>query len=204
MALHGALDGEDYAPIRRQDIANSGLDYLALGHVHQCSGLQREGGTHWAYCGCPHGRGFDELGEKGVLCVEVTADAVTAEFVPLGARRYEILCVDLTDSTNLLASILTALPAHTEDDIYRIRLVGQRQEDSLPLADLRERLSPRFYTLDLRDETRAPQALWARQQEDNLTGLFLTEMRAEGDDATHTLAVRFGLAALERREDVAL
>ena len=68
MVLHGQVDGAgDYAPISREDIAASGLHYLALGHVHQCSGVQREETTFWAYPGCPEGRGFDETGEKGVL-----------------------------------------------------------------------------------------------------------------------------------------
>ena len=68
MVLHGQVDGAgDYAPISREDIAASGLTYLALGHVHQCSGVQREGNTFWAYPGCPEGSGFDETGEKGVL-----------------------------------------------------------------------------------------------------------------------------------------
>ena len=69
--LHGEVEGKgDYAPISKASIAGSGLDYLALGHIHQCSGLQREGNTFWAYPGCPEGRGFDETGEKGVLCLE--------------------------------------------------------------------------------------------------------------------------------------
>ena len=42
--LHGAVGAErDYGPISSLDIAASGLDYLALGHVHRASGLRREG-----------------------------------------------------------------------------------------------------------------------------------------------------------------
>ena len=59
-----------YGPISPGDIAASRLDYLALGHIHQASGLQREGSTYWAYPGCPEGRGFDELREKKALYVE--------------------------------------------------------------------------------------------------------------------------------------
>lgn len=65
MAVHGEVDGRgEYGPISREDIARSGLDYLALGHIHQTSGLQREGDAFWAYPGCPEGRGFDELGTR--------------------------------------------------------------------------------------------------------------------------------------------
>ena len=95
MAVHGEVDGRgEYGPISREDIACSGLDYLALGHIHQTSGLQREGDTFWAYPGCPEGRGFDELGDKGVLYVEAEPGSCRAEFVPLCRRRYQILSVD--------------------------------------------------------------------------------------------------------------
>ena len=66
MALHGDVEGKGrYGPIALEDIAASGLTYLALGHIHACSGLQKAGDTYWAYPGCPEGRGFDELGDEG-------------------------------------------------------------------------------------------------------------------------------------------
>ena len=84
--LHGEAEGKgDYAPISKASIAGSGLDYLALGHIHQYSGLQREGNTFWAYPGCPEGRGFDETGDKGVLYIEAEPGNCRAEFVPCAA-----------------------------------------------------------------------------------------------------------------------
>lgn len=57
MALHGDVEGKGrYGPIALEDIAASGLTYLALGHIHACSGLQKAGDTYWAYPGCPEGR----------------------------------------------------------------------------------------------------------------------------------------------------
>ena len=66
MALHGdALNaGSPYNAVTREQIAASGLCYLALGHIHEKSGLQRAGETFYAWPGCPMGRGFDELGQK--------------------------------------------------------------------------------------------------------------------------------------------
>ena len=108
--LHGEVAAQgDYGPISEEDIAASGLDYLALGHVHQYSGLRRAGETFWAYPGCPEGRGFDELGEKGVLWLEVEKGRTEAEFVPLCRRRYQILSVDLTGQADPAAAVLAAL-----------------------------------------------------------------------------------------------
>ena len=209
MAVHGEVDGRgEYGPISREDIARSGLDYLALGHIHQASGLQREGNTFWAYPGCPEGRGFDELGDKGVLYVEAEPGSCRAEFVPLCRRRYQILSVDLTGQADPAAAVLAALPPQTGEDIYRLLLTGERGLEGLDLGELERELSPRFWGLTLRDHTRAARALWERKGEDILTGLFLREMegrcQAEPENEAVQLAVRFGLAALEHGEDVAL
>lgn len=69
LCLHGDVGapGSAYGPVLREQLAASGLHYAALGHIHQYSGVQRDGNTCWAYPGCPEGRGFDELGDKGVL-----------------------------------------------------------------------------------------------------------------------------------------
>lgn len=207
MCVHGdAAPNSPYGPVAPMDISASGLDYLALGHIHQCSSLQREGNTFWAYPGCPEGRGFDELGEKGVLYLEVEKDTVTAQFIPLGQRRYEILTVDISEADSPMSAILAALPPDTGRDIYRLILTG---EGAAPdLRALEQTLAPRFYGLTLEDRTRLPQDLWQRREEDTLTGLFLQTMydkcRENPDEPLYQLAARFGLAALENGEDIAL
>ena len=69
VCVHGEVGnpGSRYDPIDERDIAASGADYIALGHVHACSGLKKAGKTYYAWPGCPEGRGFDECGEKGCL-----------------------------------------------------------------------------------------------------------------------------------------
>lgn len=204
MALHGDVEGKGrYGPIALEDIAASGLTYLALGHIHACSGLQKAGDTYWAYPGCPEGRGFDETGEKGVLLLHAQPGQVVGEFVPLCRRRYQDIRVDVTGSDPLDA-VLNALPPATEEDIYRITLTGACTAPDL--ARLQRALAPRFYGLTVRDETRLPQDLWQRREEDSLTGLFLREMEQlcakRPDDPVCRLAARFGLAALENGEDI--
>ena len=108
--LHGELDGAEarYGPIRREEAAASGLCYLALGHVHKRTAPLTLGRTVCAWPGCPEGRGFDELGEKGVLWLEVEKGRTEAEFVPLCRRRYQILSVDLTGQADPAAAVLAA------------------------------------------------------------------------------------------------
>ena len=62
---HGEAEGKgDYAPISKVSIAGSGLDYLALGHIHQYSGLQREGNTFWAYPAAPRAGALTRRGTR--------------------------------------------------------------------------------------------------------------------------------------------
>ena len=204
MCLHADQSpGSPHGPITPDMIAASGLTYLALGHIHAGSGLQRSGNTFYAYPGCPEGRGFDETGEKGVLVVSAEPGAVEAHFVPLCRRRYERLSVDVTGKEPLSA-VLAALPEHTLPHFYRITLTGE--SDGVDSAALTAALSPRFAALSLRDATRLPTDLWAKRGTDDLTGQFLEKMyqlcQIQPDNETLRLAARFGLAALEGGEDL--
>ena len=191
-----------YHPVSPEEIARSGLDYLALGHVHAPSGLQRSGDTYWAYPGCPEGHGFDELGDRGCLIVDIAGKGqVSARFCPLAKRRYLEIEADVTASDPLTVA-LTALESQSPEDCVKLLLTGEC--DAPPALDsLARRLEGRVFALRLRDRTRPRAGLWDRAGEDTLTGAFLRGMkdRLADRDETAELAVRFGLAALERGED---
>lgn len=202
--FHGDVAPQSgYGPISREEIAASGLTYLALGHIHQYSGLQREGETFWAYPGCPEGRGFDETGEKGVLLVEAEPGYVKARFVPLCQRKYEILSVDVTGVSDAAQAVQDALPEDAAQHMFRVLLTGEGERPDL--AALERTLAPFCYGLTLQDHTRLPQDLWQRREEDSLIGLFLRAMwekcQAEPDNPLYQLCTRYGLAALENGEE---
>lgn len=207
--LHGEIDPPEprYNPIRREDIAASGLDYLALGHIHKRAEPARYGTTLCAWPGCPEGRGFDELGEKGFYEGTLSEDgSVSLTFVPFARRRYEILEADVT-GRDPLAVLEAALPPDTAGDLYRILLTGETGEGGADTAALEAALSDRFYALEIRDMTRMAEDVWARAEEDSLRGLFLRELQKRLEDAedgaareTVSQAARFGLAALDHRD----
>lgn len=205
--FHGDVGGKGaYGSISAEEIAGSGLDYLALGHIHLGSGLQKSGHTHWAYPGCTEGRGYDELGDKGCLWVTVDKEQVASRFVPLATRRYELLEVEVGQSA--LASLLEVMPADARQHSYRIRFVGESSVEGLDLESIKSQVEPLFYGLSLKDATTVPLNLWERSKEDTLTGLFLQSMKmrleqAETPEEKNKLeqAVRFGLSALEHREE---
>ena len=205
MVLHGdALNpNSPYNAVTKEQIAASGLRYLALGHIHQASGLLRAGHTAYAWPGCAMGRGFDELGQKGAYLGEVSDSGVRLDFLPLHGRSYEILRVEAGDDA--LAAVTAALPEDTQNDIYRVILTGEAEP--VETAALQAALAPRFYALTIRDETRPRRALWEGAEEDTLRGLFLQALKAQYDAAENesdrhmiALAARCGCAAMDGRE----
>ena len=206
MVLHGDVGSREgrYRPIAPEEIASTGLDYLALGHVHAPSAMNRAGSTVWAYPGCPQGRGFDETGDRGFLFGDVEPGRVGMQFVPFARRRYEILTVDVSQG-DALETIRRRLPPDTSRDIYRIRLTGETAEP-LTLPALEQALSGGFFQLELADDTRLRRDLWDRCGDDTLRGLFLRRLRQEYDAADPRRqkeieqAVRFGLAAMDNKE----
>lgn len=196
-----------YGPVTHEEIAASGLTYLALGHSHTASGLRRAGRTYYAWPGCTEGRGFDERGEKGVYVGQLEGGQVTLDFVALAHRRYLTPSIDITGRDPLQA-VASLISTSRPEDILRISLTGTRDPDNEPdLAALTALASSFFYSADLQDETTLSQSLWARMEEDTLTGLFLRNMarriREAAPEEAPLLerAVRFGLAALEGREE---
>lgn len=209
LCLHGEVGVREsiYNPIRLEELADSGLDYAALGHIHKASGLQKAGEVWYSWPGCPEGRGFDETGEKFVSIVELDETGCTLTPVSIASRRYEILRVNVTGTEPLLA-VHTQITDESVRDVYRIILTGE-VEAPPDLDRLQRNLSEFFFVLQLRDETHLRQSVWERAGEDTLRGLFLKKLRERYDAARSEderllieRAARWGLAAIDNREEV--
>ena len=208
MLLHGDLGAarSRYGAVTEAAIAATGMDYVALGHVHRHQGFGRKGNTSYAYCGCPEGRGFDETGEKGVILGEIAPGEVKLEFVPVCRRRYEELSLDVT-GREPESVLLDAVPADSTQHIYRFRLTGERAGEAPDTRALAALLADRFFDVQVADDTVPAMDLWERLEEDTLTGLFLRNMKKRLENAAPEervlleRAARFGLAALEGREE---
>ena len=210
LVLHGEVDAREdslYNPITEAELAASGMDYVALGHIHKAGGLRRAGTVWYSWPGCPEGRGFDETGEKTVSIVTLTDDGeCSLETRSIAMRRYETLTVDVTGADALLA-IHTLLPDESVRDVYRITLTGEVDE-APDMNRLRQNLGELFFELQLRDETRTHQSLWEKAGDDTLRGLFLKKLKRQYDEAPDDSsrreieqAARWGLAALDNREE---
>lgn len=158
-------------PITQLQVQESGLDYLALGHIHKTASF-RTGDTLCAWPGCPMGRGFDELDRKGVLIVTLDG-SIDTRFVPLDVPQFHWLrCAP--------HAISQALPASDNRNFYRIDLVGE--SEPVDLQALAAAFS-HFPNLQLRDQTVPPLDLWANAGSDTLEGVFFQLLRESDADA---------------------
>ena len=199
--FHGDPTSPDspYSPITTLTIQNSGLDYLALGHIHK-QGALRAGATICAWRGCPLGRGFDETGIRGVLIVTLE-DTVSTRFLPLDTVRFYDLSVEAGEDP--IATLSRLLPAAESTDFYRVTLTGECADTTAVSAGF-----PHLRNLELRDRTVPPIDLWATAGEDTLEGTYFSSLRQalEHADEVETehilLAARLSRKILDGQEVV--
>lgn len=188
--LHGdpQTHNSPYCPISQDQIRDSGLHYLALGHIHK-TGALRVGETLCAWPGCPMGRGYDETGEKGVYIVTL-GDTVEAVFRPLDTTRFYDLTVEAgNDPTEALNGLL---PSVGSNDYYRVTLTGECPSVDVP--GLLEAFS-RFPHLVLRDRTVPPVDLWISAGDDTLEGVFFRLLQNGLEDQNPDTQRQIRLAA---------
>lgn len=196
--LHGdpTQKSSPYCPITDSQVRKSGLNYLALGHIHKGDSF-RSGGTLCAWPGCPMGRGFDETGEKGALIVTIDQDA-KATFVPLDTPRFYDLSVSA--GFDPVASAATLLPGGASNDFFRLTLTGPCA--GVDLAALAREFA-RFPHLELRDRTVAETDIWGSTGDDTLEGLYfqlLKQQLTQTDPQIVTAAARISRQILEGQE----
>lgn len=186
--LHGdpTQSQSPYNPITASQVKYSGLDYLALGHVHK-AGAFRAGNVICAWPGCPMGRGWDETGEKGVCLVKLE-DQPEIQPVSLECPQFRELTVDIQG--NAQEALEGVLPAGGSRDFFRITLTGCGTVD---LSQLEKALGA-WPNLELVDHTEPPLDVWGSAGEDTLEGIYFQMLR-QAKELNPEQAQRIQLAA---------
>ena len=180
--LHGdaVQPKSSYCPVTTAQVRESGLNYLALGHIHKY-GAFRSGGTVCGWPGCPMGRGWDETGEKGVYIVELEETA-SVHFLPLHTPRFYELQADSVEAFE------NALPAAGSRDFYRVTLTGRKDDD---FGDILRK----YPNLELRDLREESGDIWASAGSDALEGTYFRMLQEAMKDADQETASQIRLAA---------
>ncbi|MDD6396657.1 MAG: DNA repair exonuclease [Firmicutes bacterium] len=214
LVLHGELTSSEfsdsrYNPIFEDALKNCGADYVALGHIH---GYEHYECNDFLYCypGAPAGRGFDETGEKGVLCGYAAKGFAHMDFYPLDSRQYftEKLDVSGCASTQQFAGrIITVLrDRHGEKfskHLYDLTLIGALENGITPsLPDITKRLRETLFYARLTDMTTTSLNLELLMNDGTLKGAFVRKMvnKMQNDSRNrdkYMRALLYGLRAFE-------
>ena len=193
--LHGDATNTSspYCPVNPRQVRMSGLDYLALGHIHKTDSF-RSGDALCAWPGCSMGHGYDETGIKGVILLEL-GDDISAEFRALDTPRFYDETLEVgTDARQALASLL---PGVATEDFYRVTFTGY--SDELNLDEIASQF-PQVKNLILRDKTIPEKELWSAVGEDSLEGMYFSLLHDALDTESEVFQQRVKLAAQISRQ----
>ena len=162
LLLHGqerrsaGVLGEDIIHLGR--FKNKGIDYAALGHIHEYRPIRLDTRGIACYSGCLEGRGFDECGTKGYVILNIEGGRISHRFVPFATRTLHTVECDITgfsSGLDLEERMLEAVKGIPQKDMVKVVLVGTSPaEATLDFAHLRGVLAERFYFAKIKDETR--------------------------------------------------
>jgi DNA repair exonuclease SbcCD nuclease subunit len=210
---HGSVQRPDlparFGLIAPEEIAASGVDYLALGDWHSARDVSSGGVKAW-YSGAPEMIDVDEP-DSGNVCLVTLRAPGDIEVVPrrVGRRRAKRLTLDLATAGGP-EGVARAIRAHADPDVVlSVTLTGLAAlEDRVNVDRLHEDLGPEFFRLEIGDESHLrPDVIDPSQYpEKTVIGRFVQQMQAqiaqrEGDArALAEEALSYGVALLEGKE----
>ncbi len=207
VTMHGQIDSASGVDkVNRNELADKGIDYLALGHyhTHRMGELGKNG--VWCYCGCLEGRGFDECGDKGFIVLDIAEDnSFEAKFVKNSMRDIvEVECdiTSVSDTAVMLNKIDTATADVSADAMLKLVLVGKLSEDARKDLELfKKHLDERFWFAKIKDKTRIELRFEDYVNDVSLKGEFIRKaLSSDLPEDVKNRVIECGLAALSGQE----
>lgn len=196
--------------IQLKKLKDTGIDYLALGHVHAYKMAALDNRGHYCYPGCLEGRGFDECGEHGFVVLDIDEERGTfsTEFVRLACRNLYTLEIDIT-GCRTTEEIAGRLEEELKDADYSpkslVKLVltgGVDVECDKNVELLLKRFETRYYFLKIYDETKLMVDYSTFALDESLKGEFVRKVWAAENLSQEEKAavIRYGIQALAGEE----
>ncbi len=211
MVLHGNLKSDlnsEYNSVTESFIKSSGMDYIALGHIHKRTEILKSGNTYYAYSGCPEGQGFDETDSKGVYIGEIGKGFCELEFLPVARRMHISESVDITGilsnsdiASHILALLAEKYGADFGENLYKLTLKGTAFGEELSLTEIKSRIENSLYFVKLKDNSSISIDFEELSKEASLKGIFVKNMLKAISEAnedkkeSYEKALRLGLKA---------
>jgi DNA repair protein SbcD/Mre11 len=172
-SLAGAPGHDNYAPCSIANLAASGFDYWALGHIHKRSVVVQDRCTI-VMPGMPQGRDIGESGAKSVTLVTIADDrSMHLEERITSVAQFESVPIDLTgierweDMLEAVTKNLNLARDHTNSEhlVARLRFRGttplawrMRRDPDLLWEDAANRITGKSWIEKIEIDCRAPDA----------------------------------------------
>ncbi len=203
--LHGQIsESEGVGKIKLAKLKNKNIDYLALGHVHYFSEGKLDARGAYVYSGCLEGRGFDEIGEKGFVEIDIGQE-VTYTFVKNSYRVFDEIAVDITDTQDVYSACrkVKGFVKSKREDILRIVLMGEVSYDCSDIEkEVEKQLERDYYFVHVKSKVMQKFDIEKLSGDISLKGEFLrTVLQCDehtNDEKQNIISI--GLRALDGRE----
>ena len=197
LAIPGKTDGDEVV-VTKDEIAATGLDYLALGHWHSAQ-QGKAGMTTYAYSGAPEPVAVNQDGAGKVLLVTLSESGagagrnVAVEERTVGRTRFQKLDLDAATIATQPELEKTIAARGDPNLVLEVRLTGIRPDElDVNTSELEDRLKPSFLRLRVRDVSMPALSHGALPSADTILGAFIrdvegriAELEADpGDSAT--------------------
>ena len=176
IAIPGRTEHDDVV-ITTDEIAASGLDYLALGHWHGAQ-VSTARGVTYAYAGAPEPVALDQ--DKAGKALLVTLDAakgekkVEVEERVVGKTQFERIEVDAATLESQPALVTRLRAAATPDTVLDVRLIGVRPDElDVDTTEVEEALKGSCLRIRVRDLSHPPLTEGALPPAETIAGAFI-------------------------------
>lgn len=158
--LHGA--GEEhhpYAPVSVQEMADTGMDYIALGHIHKPMQFSHpvKKQPFAAYPGTPEAITVKEDGDRCVLYGELDhTGKLVLQSIPVAQRRVskrEITLDGAETMEQLVERLQGELANEPVENLVYVTLTGERAAHFTPAIPVLQQRFRHFFLIQFRDQT---------------------------------------------------
>ncbi len=193
VAIPGRTDGDEVV-VTVEEIAASGLDYLALGHWHSAQ-VARTKGVTYAYAGAPEPVAVDQDKAGKVLLVTLDADKTGQHMVEVdqrtvGRTMFERREIDAATIASQPALVAELTKGANPDLVLDVRLIGVRPDGlDLDTTEIEQALKATYLRVRVRDVSHPALTTGALPPEETIAGAFIrnvegkiADLEASGDD----------------------
>ena len=177
LITHGSLDASktldmQYNPINSVKLRKTEFDYVALGHIHKAN-YNKE--NKFIYPGSLISFGFDELGEHGILDVEINKNNAEIKFEKIDSRIFEEKEIDISliNSEEELIEKINDIDFE-ENKFYKIILTGIKKIEINNIKIIK--LINNKNILKIKNNTKIEYNLEKISEQKNLKGIFVKKL----------------------------